>query len=143
MAFNPRNVGPFVHNSAVTRAHVRDGMSSTLAIGDRFIGLNDPDEVGLAGDSSSTIMRGPNGAVGAGGAITMIPPFPVKIEYEDSLPPLNPESASNKFGGPTASGNLAAFVFLDGHTQWFDYATTDALVFRALCTIDGGEVVPQ
>ena len=132
MKFNPRTVGPFVHNAIVTTAHVRDGTSSTLAIGDRWVGPNDPDEVGLAGASATTIMRGPTGEVGGDGQPIVDAIFPVGVE----------DPSTDKFGSPRGTASNACFVYLDGHTEWIDY-TIDGLVFRAMCTIDGGEVIPQ
>ncbi len=129
MRFDPKTVGPFVHNARVTMAHVRDGQSTTLAIGDRWVGPNDPDEVGLAGGSSSTIMRGPIGIMGNNGPQTE-PVFPISRQ----------DPSTDKFGSPPGGSTNACFVYLDGHTEWIDYSI-NANVFRAKCTIAGGEVI--
>ena len=131
MRFDPRNVGPFVHNALVTSAHVKDGQSSTIAIGDRWVGLNDPDEVGLAGAASSTIMRGPLGQIQQGQIVTE-PVFPLGRE----------DPSTDKFGSPAGVGSNACFVYLDGHTEWIDYSINPN-IFSAKCTIAGKEVIPQ
>lgn len=130
MKFEPRNVGPFVHNARVKLAHVLDGASNTIAIGDRWVGPNDPDEVGLAGAASSTIMRGPMGQI--------------KLDrMTERVFPLGREDPSiDKFGSPAGVGINACFVYLDGHTEWIDYAI-DPNIFSAKCTIAGKEVIPQ
>ncbi len=86
----PKLSGPFVHNQAIPTVHVRDGLSNTIAIGDRWIGPKDPDNAGLAGASSATIMRGPIGEVN-GSRITTQVVFPVG-RMDPSI---------DKFGGPS------------------------------------------
>lgn len=131
MKFEPRNVGPFVHNALVKQAHVKDGQSNTIAIGDRWVGLNDPDQVGLAGGASSTIMRGPMGQVQSG-----------QVVVEPVFPTGRNDPSFDKFGDPGGGGSNACFVYLDGHTEWIDYGIHPQ-IFKAKCTIDGKEPIAE
>jgi prepilin-type N-terminal cleavage/methylation domain-containing protein len=124
----PKISGPFVHNQEVDPAHVRDGKSNTIAVGDRWRGPQDPDYAGLAGASSETIMRGPIGEM-QGASFTVQPPFPIGRQ----------DTSTDKFGSAIGQPN-ATFVFLDGHVQPLDY-TIAPLVFKALCTIAGSDPV--
>jgi prepilin-type N-terminal cleavage/methylation domain-containing protein len=129
MPFNPKFSGPFVHNRSVPSALVRDGKSATIAVGDRWIGPADPDQAGLAGASSETIMRGPLGE-SQGTMFVTQPAFPIGVA----------DTSVDKFGSPAGRGSSACFVFLDGHTRWLEYEI-DPEVFRALCTISGQEPI--
>jgi len=140
--YSPKYSGPFVHNQAITMAHIRDGASQTLAIGDRWIfPLTEagypsspeahPDMAAFAGASSATIMRGSNGAVSGS-----------RFQTELPFPAGSADTSPFKFGGPPGAGELATFVFIDGHVQNLDYSI-NADVFRGLCTISGEEIIPS
>ena len=126
--FDPKFSGPFHAAQAVSTAAVRDGLSNTLCVGDRWIGpmgsgsgVND--QAGLAGDSLFTTVRFSNL-----GTSTQLP-FPDSKEEESVY----------KFGSPR--GNDACFVFLDGRAQWVPYYV-DKNVFQALSSINDGFVIP-
>ena len=134
---NAKFVGPFIHNSRVTTAHVKDGNSKTIAIADKWINLAMPgsNQAGLAGASSSSIMRGP--------IVKLTGDRANLLEFQEpgGVFPTVMDTSVNKFGGP--GGGMLAACFLDGHVKWFDYANSDPIAFAAQCTIDGGEIVQE
>lgn len=113
--------GPFGMNSEITNAACRDGAAKILAVGDRWVNSSsDVDGCGLAGNSIHTIMRGVEAVGGSA--------FPISRE----------DTSFTKFGSPR--GNLAAFVFLDGHVQWLSY-DINPLTMERLGAIGDGEVI--
>ena len=122
--------GPIFTKSAITEQRVIDGLSNTLAVGEKHIPPVDPDwpearihfEQGdtayLAGDRLETVLRGTGEGLADG-----------------------PDDAENDvFGGPHPGVTL--FVYLDGHT---DAVANDIQLetFKALSTVGGGEVVGE
>lgn len=134
---NKNFVGPFVHNARVTTAHIKDGGSKTIAIADKWINPSMPqtNQAGLAGASSSSIMRGPIVR------LTDNPTNPLVAEEPGGLFPTSMDTSVHKFGGP--GGGMLAACFIDGHVKWFEYINTDPVSFAAQCTIDGGEIVQE
>jgi prepilin-type N-terminal cleavage/methylation domain-containing protein len=134
---NAEYVGPFIHNSVVTAAHVKDGMSKTFAVGDKWLNPEHPiDQVGLAGAANSSIMRGPIARVRKGNAANSQKQF--KHQEPGGAFPTAFDTSVEKFGGP--SGGMLAMVYLDGHVSWIEYAGIDPNVYAYQCTISGDEV---
>lgn len=131
-ANNQRNIGPFIHNSAVTQAHVKDGQSQTIAIGDKWVMVGSLDQAGLTGSASEAIMRGPHARGGGDTPITFIDP--------GGLFPSRDDASTQKFGGPSGTGDTMALCFLDGHVEWIQYSI-DPFTFAYQLTIDGNEVI--
>jgi prepilin-type N-terminal cleavage/methylation domain-containing protein len=128
--FDQRFSGPFHRDLAVAAALVKDGLSNTLAVGDRWIGPPVPsksgllhDLAGLAGQSYHTLVRFAN---------------PDNVTNQ-GFPSSKTDPSVFKFGSPR--GSDACFVFLDGHIRWLPY-DLDARVFNALASINDGTVVP-
>lgn len=142
---NAQFIGPFVHNQQISTAHVKDGMSRTIAVADKWLNPNPQiaqDQAGFAGTADTAIMRGPIVQIDQNGNIQSVeqggmypaatyPPGEGRVE----------DPSNNKFGGPR--GGMMAAVFLDGHVTWFPYASTDPAVFASQCTINGGEVINE
>jgi prepilin-type N-terminal cleavage/methylation domain-containing protein len=129
--FDPRFSGPFHPDRAVPSAVVKDGLTNTLCVGDRWIGPPVPgnegvwnDLAGYAGDSFATTIRyaNPND-----GPIPSI--FPIGLDDPSIL----------KFGNPRVGD--ACFVFLDGRVLWLPY-DIDPRVFQNLACINDGNPVP-
>jgi prepilin-type N-terminal cleavage/methylation domain-containing protein/prepilin-type processing-associated H-X9-DG protein len=105
--------GPMGHHFGVTIAQVRDGLSNTIAVGDRWVGPTDPDFVILTGDNPWSVQRG----------------------AERGFPTGPDDPSQEKFGHP--NGGSAAFAFLDGHVSWISY-TVALDVLKALCAVADG-----
>ena len=126
--YNPAEAGPIFSGSKVRDASVADGLSNTLAIGERFIrkvpegtaaGMEDyaqGDTAFISGDQPFTIFAGSAKGLPAG--------------------PLDPDQG--KFG--SAHAQVTQFVFLDGHVTSISNYISDADL-QALSTIAGGETV--
>jgi len=106
--FRKKFSGPFPHlgssgcrGASVAAAKVRDGLSNTIAVGDRWVGPGDKDYAGFTGDYPWTVQRG--GDEGE-------PHFPVGPD----------DTSQDVFGAP--EGHMAAFVFLDGHVASIKYS---------------------
>jgi prepilin-type N-terminal cleavage/methylation domain-containing protein len=131
--FHARYSGPFHHDLAVPAAAVKDGLSNTLCIGDRWIGPPMPSEgsmvlndlAGMAGESLSTLVRYANSDTDSINGL----PFPTG----------NTDASIYKFG--SVRGSDACFVFLDGRALWLPY-DTDPEIFRRLAQIHDGLPVP-
>jgi prepilin-type N-terminal cleavage/methylation domain-containing protein len=129
--FHARYSGPFHHDLAVPAAAIKDGLGSTLCVGDRWIGPANPsgpiwnDLAGLAGESLPTIVRYGNADTASAQGL----PFPTG----------NTDTSIYKFG--SVKGSEACFVFLDGHAIWLPY-DTDPDIFRRLCAINDGLPTP-
>ncbi len=138
-AFDPRYSGPFHPRIAVPSAAVRDGLSNTLCIGDRWINptalgrlgsMPSParsaamhDLAGLAGNSYYTTVRFAN----------------VDDQSGQPMPVSKQDTSIFKFGSP--KGNDACFGFLDGHVRWLPY-DINLVVFQNLAAINDGNVIP-
>lgn len=97
--------GPMFSGSSIKARHVIDGLSKTLAVGERHLRPIQDDWSGdqthyrqgdtcfLSGDHIETVMRG----------------------TEDGLATSDQDGSDQKFGGPHPGVTL--FVFLDGHTE--------------------------
>jgi prepilin-type N-terminal cleavage/methylation domain-containing protein len=126
MTFRGDLSGPFPHagpgcrGGSVKPAHVRDGHSQTLAIGDRWMGPSDRDFAGLTGDYPWTVQRG-------------------GYEGRPSFPTDPQDPSQDIFGSP--EGNQAAFVFLDGHVTAIPYFI-DADVYKYLLVVADGQPIP-
>jgi len=120
--------GPIFTRSAISDRRVTDGLSHTLAIGEKHIPprqddwnenmvqYRQGDTAFLAGDSRTTVLRG----------------------TVDGLPSGPDDDDDDIFGGPHPGVTL--FVYLDGHT---DSVSNDIDVdtLKALSTVGGGEII--
>jgi prepilin-type N-terminal cleavage/methylation domain-containing protein/prepilin-type processing-associated H-X9-DG protein len=134
MATQPeQGTGVFFRNSNMKLNDIRDGSSSTLAIGER----------------GAFFTQTPWAGVITGGAAVTTPGAPVYTSYVEWTPtmvlarvgskPLNsPESEPKDFFSPHRGS--CHFVFADGSVQSLS-TTTDVAVLQALATRDGGETV--
>jgi prepilin-type N-terminal cleavage/methylation domain-containing protein len=133
-------VGPFVHNELVTTAHVKDGMSKTIGIADKWVPFFSGgfiDENALAGASDFAIMRGPAAElIRQGNQVVGYKPF-VEPIFPMKQPNKEDDPALYKFGGSTG-GNMLAICYLDGHVSWVEYNVSPA-VFIAQCTMNGSD----
>jgi prepilin-type N-terminal cleavage/methylation domain-containing protein/prepilin-type processing-associated H-X9-DG protein len=122
--------GPIYSGSKINGRRVEDGLSNTLAVGERHIppaDTNRPpamqeygqgDTAFLSGDTPYTSLRGCGEGLATG-----------------------PDDPSNtKFGGPHTG--VVMFVYLDGHVAPVN-DTIDVDALKALSTIAGGEAVSQ
>ncbi|MCE9556251.1 MAG: DUF1559 domain-containing protein [Planctomycetes bacterium] len=127
-AYDVHKAGPIFSGSQIDDRNIADGLSSTVAIGERHIppvpASSPPDmqdhAVGdtafLSGDEPHTILAGASGGIAGG--------------------PTDP--ALGKFGSSHAG--FAQFLFLDGHVTAYD-DNMDANKLLALCTMAGSESV--
>ena len=128
--------GPIFSGSRIKARRVIDGLSKTLAIGERHIRPADPswapnrvqyfqgDTAFLAGDSRQTILAGTkNGLANGPSDATPVPPG---------------DGFDERFGGPHPGG--AIFVSLDGHVD-FIHDAIDLETLMAKSTIGGLEVL--
>jgi prepilin-type N-terminal cleavage/methylation domain-containing protein/prepilin-type processing-associated H-X9-DG protein len=132
--------GPMFTGSRISARRVTDGLSKTLAVGERHIppaDNNGPDNMQeyrqgdtafLAGDQPRTIFRGSDYGLANGPYDNTVKPG------EDPLVP------SEKFGGPHPG--VVMFAFLDGHVTPLT-VDIDLTTLQALSTIAGGESVSQ
>ena len=120
--------GPFLHVANVSDAQVRDGLSNTLAVGDRWI--PEPGEPMESYDtnhySDLAFFTGDHPAVVGRNSSGGFPTGP-----NDTRPDI--------FGSPV--GSMTAFVFLDGHVQYISHSI-DLDIYRALSVCADGEVIP-
>jgi prepilin-type N-terminal cleavage/methylation domain-containing protein/prepilin-type processing-associated H-X9-DG protein len=129
--------GPIFSGSRISARRVTDGLSKTLAVGERHIPPLDPsvtimgayfqaDTAFLAGDNPWTIFRGSD-------AVRQIPPV-------SGLAANEYEPGTEKFGGPHPG--VVMFTYLDGHVAGLS-TDIEGLTLQALCTIAGGEVTKE
>jgi type II secretory pathway pseudopilin PulG len=132
--FDPHHSGPFHRDVALPLAAVKDGLSSTLCIGDRWMpslmAPNDPqlkwsDLAGMPGDSWPTLIRYANPDAQSVARL----PFPTSTTDPSIL----------KFGGARIGD--ACFGMLDGRAVWLQYSI-DPIVFQHLASIHDGQHVP-
>ncbi len=130
--FDPRYSGPFHKDRKIPLAAVADGLSNTIAAGDRWIPRAQVeqelyDEAGLVGTSLYTLVRF---AISDNQDLekTTIPSFPL------------PDAESlYQFGSPR--GDDACFVFLDSRVRWISYDIDKTLFLRLSALGDKG-VIP-
>jgi prepilin-type N-terminal cleavage/methylation domain-containing protein/prepilin-type processing-associated H-X9-DG protein len=129
--FDRKDAGPIFSGSRISARQVEDGLSKTMAVGERHLPpvpegtppelehLAIGDTAAIPGDTPQTTFRGTASGLAVG------------VEDPDNT----------KFGS-LHSGNLIQFVFLDGHVRGLrpDIALA---VLKAFSTISGGEVVPD
>jgi prepilin-type N-terminal cleavage/methylation domain-containing protein/prepilin-type processing-associated H-X9-DG protein len=127
--FNRADAGPIFSGSRINARQVEDGLSKTIAVGERHLPpvpdgtppelehLAIGDTASIAGDTPHTTFRATDTGLAA------------DIDDPDR----------NKFGS-SHSGSLIQFVFLDGHVRGLrpDIAL---VVVKALSTIGGSEIV--
>jgi prepilin-type processing-associated H-X9-DG protein len=134
-AVNTARAGPIFSGSRINGRRVTDGLSKTLAVGERHIppplspAPNDMvnyyqgDTAILSGDMPTTIFRGSDTRDGHVGFATS-----------------QDDPSFEKFGSPHPS--TVMFAFLDGHVAPLS-DDIEGTTLQALCTIGGGEVANQ
>jgi prepilin-type N-terminal cleavage/methylation domain-containing protein/prepilin-type processing-associated H-X9-DG protein len=132
--------GPIFTGSQISARRVTDGLSSTLAIGERHIPpadtnlpaelqeLSQGDTAFLAGDTPQTIFRGSRYGLASG-------PDDNSLGPGDNL-----QHSTEKFGGPHPG--VVMFCYLDGHVSAVS-ETIDIETLKALSTIAGGEIAHE
>jgi prepilin-type N-terminal cleavage/methylation domain-containing protein/prepilin-type processing-associated H-X9-DG protein len=132
--------GPIFTGSQISARRVTDGLSTTLAVGERHLApvhTDRPPELQehdlgdtafLAGDTPLTILRGSQYGLASG-------PDDISTGPGDAA-----DHTAEKFGGPHPG--VVMFTFLDGHVT--PLATTiDIDTLKALSTIAGGEIAHE
>lgn len=134
--FNPKKSGPFSiavesPTANVRSSSVRDGLSHTIAVGDRYT----PQDV----DTIADLPSGKKLAVIIDSAyLSGDEPHAIYSGAERSFPRDRKDPNVGGFGG--ASGEICAFVFLDGHVSWLSHSMS-LDVLRQLCAIADGETI--
>ncbi len=130
-----QSIGPFIHNGIVSTAHIKDGLSKTIAVGDKWVPADDSgvwvDQNGLVGASDFAIMRGPSARITRNNGVVNY------RENEPIFPIGNDDQSVQKFGGANG-GNIVAMCYLDGHVDWIQYEV-EVDVFMSQCTINGSD----
>jgi prepilin-type N-terminal cleavage/methylation domain-containing protein/prepilin-type processing-associated H-X9-DG protein len=128
--YDPRKAGPIFSGSRIAVRNVIDGLSHTLAIGERYIPPIDPtwqanmtdynqgDTAFISGDQPRTIFAGTGNGLATGPT----------------------DTSAAKFG--SVHTGIVNFLFLDGHVTAIDDAISPTDLI-ALSTIAGGEQVSQ
>jgi len=114
--------GLFFHNSRLRFAHIRDGLSNTLMIGERSSFLGYSTWTGVVPDGAEAMDR----IVG----ICDLPPNPNPDDYDE-------EGEMDDFSSYHVKGTQ--FLFADGSVKWIDQ-DIDVNIYHALATRTGGEV---
>jgi len=127
--FDARYSGPFHPDMAVPLAAVRDGVGTTICVGDRWIGPSAvtnsyADLSGMPGDCFPTTVRYAN---------------PDDSQVGTAFPTGNDDPSILKFGA--IRGSDAAFGFLDGSVRWINYDISP-IVYQSLASINDGRPVP-
>jgi prepilin-type N-terminal cleavage/methylation domain-containing protein len=132
--------GPIFSGSQISDRRVTDGLSTSLAVGERHIPPADTtraanmqeywqgDTAFLSGDRLYTIFRGTRYGLANG-------PYDSAKEFVDNI-----DHTAEKFGGPHPG--VVLFAYLDGHVAPLAI-DTDSTTLQALSTIAGGEVVKE
>jgi prepilin-type N-terminal cleavage/methylation domain-containing protein/prepilin-type processing-associated H-X9-DG protein len=136
--FSRIEAGPIFTASHISARQVEDGLSKTIAIGERHlppVPAGTPDEMkdyvigdtaSIPGDTPHTTFR----CTGCSGN-----------DQNDGLATSLDDPDRNKFGSSHSSG-VVQCVFLDGHVAGL-HPDMAIAVLKALSTIGGGEVVPS
>jgi prepilin-type N-terminal cleavage/methylation domain-containing protein len=137
--YNGAEAGPIFSGSKIRDAAVGDGLSNTLAVGERYLRpapKDTPEEMKdyeqgdtafISGDLPRTILAGTEDGLASGDK-----------DPGNSLK--DPSKRTSKFG--SAHVTVTQFVFLDGHVTSISDFISD-IDLKALSTIAGGEVVTQ
>jgi len=119
----------FLSKERRTFAHITDGTSNTILAG--LKGMRTTEYLTGKG-------KGDDGSCWAGGTIDTL-----RTSNGEKRPPLQDVATDDHergFGGPSSSG--INFLFGDGSVRVINFKVKGA-IFHALCTRDGGEVVPN
>jgi prepilin-type N-terminal cleavage/methylation domain-containing protein/prepilin-type processing-associated H-X9-DG protein len=135
-----RITGPIFSGSQISGKRVTDGLSSTLAVGERHIPPADAtkpsnmqeywqgDTAFFAGDRQPTIFRGTRYGLATG-------PYDIAVKAtEDPLVPLE------RFGG--SHPGVVMFAYLDGHVAPLEIGI-ELEILQGFSTIAGGEVTKE
>ncbi|HEU5117293.1 MAG TPA: DUF1559 domain-containing protein, partial [Isosphaeraceae bacterium] len=126
--------GLFYRNSSVSFAQIRDGLSQTIAVGERGHDLGYATWVGSV--TGATLFN-PDGATV--GRTRPEPGAGMTLGHAgEGVGPGDPNSDVNMFFSRHGGG--VNFVFADGHVSFLK-TTMNASVFAALATRSGGEVI--
>ena len=133
--FDPKRAGPFHKDRKIPLAAIADGLSNTIAAGDRWIPRSRVeqelyDEAGLVGNSLYTLARF---------SISDNIQFPEKTMLSSF--PLPDAESLFQFGSPR--GDDACFVFLDTRIRWISYDIDKPLFLRLTAIADRGVVPAQ
>ncbi|MEZ6116918.1 MAG: DUF1559 domain-containing protein [Pirellulaceae bacterium] len=144
---NGKLAGPFTWSNGAgfrerryTTNDLRDGQSTTIAVGDRWT----PDTV-LSPSAQSTTKLKFDGAAFVGQNITSHTRYAnfVSESSPQAVLPLSKndanETAAYKFG--VGSGSIIYFAYMDGSARPLN-VDIEPIVFKALLTMNGGETIP-
>lgn len=128
--------GIFYHNSHVSFRDISDGISSTFIIGERST-INVPN----SSEVHHSTWVGHTGAGGVGNDTQFIGRFlSAAITSPNPVPDSDNELFRQEFASPHPGG--AQFLLGDGSVRMVDDAV-DQVLYRGICTINGGEIVSQ
>ncbi len=125
------DAGPIFSGSHIGARQVEDGLSKTIAIGERHL---PPVPDGTADDMKDY-------AIGDTASIPGDTPHTTFRCAEDGLA-TGPDDPDREKFGSSHSGGIVQCVFLDGHVSGL-HKDIEVDVLKALSTIGGGEVVPD
>jgi prepilin-type N-terminal cleavage/methylation domain-containing protein len=123
--------GPIFSGSHIGARQVEDGLSKTIAIGERHL---PPVPAGTPEDMKDYV-------IGDTAAIPGDTPHTTFRCAEDGLATSTDDPGREKFGS-SHSGGIVECVFLDGHVAGL-HRDMEVAVLKALSTIGGGEVAPD
>ena len=129
-SFDRKTAGPIFSGSRISIRQIRDGLSQTIAVGERHI---PPVPTGTAAGMEHFAQ---------GDTAFMSGDYPVVIlaGAGSGIARRQDDPGLGKFG--SVHTGLAQFVYLDGHVGPF-VSEIDPAIFAAACTIGGGEQVDQ
>jgi prepilin-type N-terminal cleavage/methylation domain-containing protein/prepilin-type processing-associated H-X9-DG protein len=130
--------GVLFRNSAVTAAQITDGLSQTIAAGERSVRLGESTWVGAV---TNCVLSPPPGWDGSFGRFVIEPGAGMVLGHSgEGRGPGDPLSDSNMFYSRHPGG--INFLFADGHVSFLKFSL-DPKTYRALCTRNGEEVIDQ
>lgn len=129
--YSRMDAGPIFSGSHISARQVEDGLSKTIAIGERYLPP--------VPENTDPVME--DYAIGDTASIPGDTPHTTFRCAEDGLATSTDDKDRTKFGSSHAGG-LMQCVFLDGHVHGLRPEMA-VEVLKALCTIGGGEVVPD